>query len=156
MRVGLRTVAVFEAAKGVVVLLAGFGVFALVHSDLQDRAARVVEQLHLNPARTSTQVFLDLAANLTDTHLRWLALFALVYSVLRFVEAFGLWRERRWAEWFAVLSGTVYVPFELYELAHGVTGLKVAALGLNVLVVLAMSWVLLQSGRSAASPRSIG
>jgi uncharacterized membrane protein (DUF2068 family) len=48
---------------------------------------------------------------------------------------FGLWRGRRWAEWFAAVSGGIYIPFELYELFQGVTWLSVGALLVNVFVV---------------------
>jgi uncharacterized membrane protein (DUF2068 family) len=60
----------------------------------------------------------------------------MVYAVVRFVEAYGLWHARRWAEWFAVVSGGVYLPMELYELSRGVTLLKVGAILLNLLVVI--------------------
>ncbi|MCZ7627423.1 MAG: DUF2127 domain-containing protein [Candidatus Methylomirabilis sp.] len=41
------------------------------------------------------------------------------YASVRFVEAYGLWLERRWAEWFAAVSGGIYIPFEIYELLYG-------------------------------------
>jgi uncharacterized membrane protein (DUF2068 family) len=135
-RIGIRAVALFEAAKGAAVLLAGFGVFSLVHRDLQVAADRIVERLHLNPASSTAQIF-DLAAqDLTDARLRLLAGLAMVYAVVRFVEAYGLWHARRWAEWFALVSGGVYLPMELYELSRGVTPLKVGAILLNSLVVI--------------------
>ena len=49
---------------------------------------------------------------------------ALTYSAIRFTEAYGLWRERRWAEWLSAVSGAIYLPFEIYELAGGITPLK--------------------------------
>ncbi len=47
---GIRIVAAFEAAKGVLVLLVGFGLLALVHHDAQAMAEQLVERFHLNPA----------------------------------------------------------------------------------------------------------
>jgi uncharacterized membrane protein (DUF2068 family) len=64
-----------------------------------------------------------------------LAALASTYSCVRFIEAYGLWRDRPWAKWLAALSGAIYVPFELYELSRGVNGVKLAALILNVAVV---------------------
>ncbi|UUZ70577.1 DUF2127 domain-containing protein [Polaromonas sp. P2-4] len=74
---------------------------------------------------------------------------AATYALVRFVEAYGLWRSRRWAEWFAAISGAIYIPFELYELRHHVGWLTVAALFLNVLVVALVARALLREDRSA-------
>src|SRR5579859_647617 len=122
---GLRLVAVFEAAKGVLVMLAGFGILALMHRDLQDYAEQLVAHMHLNPAKGYPEIFIDAAANATNARLWMLASFALAYSVVRWIEAYGLWRAKRWAEWVAVASGGIYVPAELYELARGVSWMKV-------------------------------
>jgi len=34
-----------------------------------------------------------------------MAISALLYSVVRFIEAYGLWLLRPWAEWFGLLTG---------------------------------------------------
>jgi uncharacterized membrane protein (DUF2068 family) len=135
-------VAVLEASKGLLIILAGCGVLALVHADLQDLAEQIVTHFHLNPGNRYPRIFLDLAANVTDRQLWTLAGFAFGYASLRFIEALGLWFHRVWAEWLAALSGGVYVPFEIYELAKGVTVLKVATLVINLIIVAYMSRVL--------------
>jgi uncharacterized membrane protein (DUF2068 family) len=132
---GLRCVALMEATKALVVLVAGFGLLSLIHHDLHAVAERVIARLHLNPAKHTARIFLDALANVNDSRLRLLAVLALSYAVVRLVEAYGLWRARRWAEWFAVGSALIYVPFELYELARGYDPLKLGALIANLLVV---------------------
>ena len=66
----------------------------------------------------------------------------LVYAAIRFAEAYGLWFERRWAEWLAALSGAIYVPVEIYELTRGVSWIKLTALLLNAAIVIYMCRVL--------------
>lgn len=139
---GVRAVALIEAAKGAVILLAGFGLLSLVHKDAQGIAEALVGHLHLNPANRYPRIFIELAGRLTDTRLWLLAGLAISYSSLRFIEAYGLWRERRWAEWFAVASGAIYVPIELYELFAGVSALKLMTFTLNVAVVAYMGYLL--------------
>lgn len=131
----VRSVALFEAAKGTLVLLTGFGALTLIHYDIQLFAERLVGHLHLNPAKHYPRIFIDTAANLTDTRLRTLAALAASYALVRFIEAYGLWRGRRWAEWFAAASGGMYIPFELYELFKGINWLSLGALMANVLIV---------------------
>ena len=141
-RAGLLAVAVFEALKGAIVLVAGFGLMRLVHRDVAYAAEALVDRLHLNAAKKFPHIFLDLAANVTDVQLWGLAALATVYALLRFAEAYGLWFGRRWGEWIAAVSGGIYVPVELYELARGVSWIKIAALILNAAVVAYMCYLL--------------
>lgn len=135
---GLRTVATVEAVKGVAVLILGFGILMLLHKDLDSVAEALTEFLHVNPAGKLSNLFFEAADKATDKSLWFLALAAMVYSAVRFVEAYGLWHERDWAEWFALLSGCLYLPWEIYRLFHHADALKWAVLIINVLVVLYM------------------
>jgi uncharacterized membrane protein (DUF2068 family) len=146
---GLKAVAIYEAAKGVLVLVAGFGVLALMGQDLQYYAEELVDHLHLNPAKGYPRIFIDAAANVSNGKLLMFAGFALAYAIVRWIEAYGLWRARRWAEWFAVLSGAIYVPAELFSLLHHATALKALLLAVNVGIVVYMMYVLwrLERGR---------
>jgi len=137
-------VALFEALKGTVVLIAGFGLAHAIHSDVAEFVEHLVQRTHLNPAKRFPRIFIELANNLSDAQLWALAALALVYSLIRFAEAYGLWFERRWGEWIAALSGGVYVPFEIYELSVRFSTIKVTALVLNVLVVGYMCFLLMQ------------
>ena len=145
----LRAVALFEAFKGALVLAAGFGLLALFHGDAQGFADELVGRLHLNPAKNTPQVFLRLLENVSNSQLWALAGFAALYASLRFIEAYGLWRGRRWAEWLAALSGGIYVPVEIYELTRGVSWIKLAALILNAAVVAYMCYALWVSREKA-------
>ena len=139
---GLRAVAVVEALKGVIALLAGFGLTRLVHRDVAHAAHALIDRLHLDATRKFPHIFLQLAENTTDAQLWGLAALALAYALLRFAEAYGLWRERTWGEWIAAVSGAIYVPVEIYELARSVTWIRVCALILNAGVVAYMCYML--------------
>jgi len=131
----LRAVAFFEAFKGIVVLVAATGLLSLLHKDVFAIAASMIEHLHLNPASTYPQIFLDWAARLHDTRLMMLALGAALYSLVRLVEAYGLYFNRAWAEILAALSGAIYVPFEIAGLIRAVTWHGFALLAVNLIVV---------------------
>lgn len=141
----LRTVALLEAAKGVLVLLAGFGVLSLIHHDAQRIAERLIAHAHLNPAAHYPRIFMDVADRLTDTRLQLIAAGAGAYALVRLIEAYGLWHARRWAEWFAALSGGIYIPFEIFELYQRVTWLSLGALMLNSAIVVFMLYSLLRA-----------
>jgi uncharacterized membrane protein (DUF2068 family) len=144
---GLRVVSVFEAAKGLLVLLVGFGLLRYIHGDLHHAAERLVRHFHLNPASRYPRIFIDLAGHMTDGQLWLLALSALTYAVVRLVEAYGLWHGRRWAEWFGLLAGGMYVPLELFEITRGVSWPKVTLLIVNAGIVVYLSLILYRSGQ---------
>lgn len=147
---GVRAVAFFEALKGTLVLVAGFGLLSLVHRDLEDLAERVVRHSHLNPASHYPRIFIEAAANTTDARLRTLAAMAFAYSTVRFVEAYGLWKMRVWAEWFAIISGCLYLPVELYELIERATLIRAGVLVVNALIVAYLLYVRFShTGRAA-------
>jgi uncharacterized membrane protein (DUF2068 family) len=147
----VRTVAVFEACKGGLVLAGGFGLLSLLHKDVQREAERFIEHAHLNPASRYPRIFLDVARELTDTHLVLLALGAALYAAVRFVEAWGLWRERHWAEWFAALSGGIYLPLEVLELLRRATWQGALTFAINLLIVALMIYTV-RRNRTASPP----
>src|SRR5258706_7124537 len=134
-KAGLRMMALIEGAKGMLVLAAGVGLFALAHRDLQSMAEQLVRHLHLNPARHLPRIFLHLAANLNDRRLWLFASAAIIYSTIRFVEAYGLWHDWKWMKWFAVLSGAIYLPAELGAVLHRFSLTKLIVFGANALIV---------------------
>jgi uncharacterized membrane protein (DUF2068 family) len=147
--VGLRAIAVFEAAKGALVLLVGVGLLSLLHRDAGAVAAQLVRRLHLNPARHYPMIFLQAAATVTDAKLWALAAGATAYATVRFIEACGLWQRRVWAEWFALLSTSLYLPVELYELVEHRTPTAAVVLLSNTLIVLYLLYCRLAAMRSA-------
>jgi uncharacterized membrane protein (DUF2068 family) len=147
----IRAIALFEGAKGAVVLLAGLGVLSLVHRDVQHVANEMVRHAHLNPARHYPEIFLHAAAHVTDRGLWWLAAGALGYCTVRFIEAYGLWRQRAWAEVLAAASGAIYMPFEIARLMRGEHLVAAVALAINAAVVAFMLYVLWTRRRVARS-----
>jgi uncharacterized membrane protein (DUF2068 family) len=135
----LRVVAVFEFAKGALVLAAGAGLLAFMHRDIRDVVTELLLHLHLNPASRIPGIFVALAERATSMDLWLLALGAALYASVRIAEGYGLWFDREWAQWLGALSGALYVPLELYALREGVTPLKLATLGVNLFVVAVLS-----------------
>jgi len=150
----LRAVAFFEFVKGVFVAVMGFCAIALVHKNVWLIAETILAILHVNTDRRSAQMFLDFADSITDARLWAAARIAFAYAVLRFTEAYGLWRGRTWAEWVAFLSGTLLLPLEVRELFRGVTVVRCSLFLGNVAVVLYVLYVIIGNRRERedASP----
>ena len=152
---GIRTVALFEAFKGIIILLAGFALLRLVHGELQLIADHIVRHLHMNPARHNPHIFLDAIAGLDDSKIRYLAALAFLYSVVRFVEAYGLWYLKTWAEWFAIISGGIYIPIELIGLFKHATLIKGSIFVINLFIVLYLIYIQIIIRKSARELKNI-
>lgn len=146
--------ALLEALKGAIVLCAGFGVLSLLHRDLERLAISLVTRLHIDPDAHYAGIFIEAAAHTTDTRLWGVAALALVYSVLRLCEAYGLWFDHRWGLWFGVASGAIYLPVELYELWHKPGLIKVGALVVNLAVIVYLVLRLRKESREVGADRA--
>jgi len=138
---GVRAIAIFEACKGVVVLIGGFGLLHFLHHDIQSTAEELVRHSHLNPARHYPRIFIEAAKRTNDSRLWFLASMAFIYSSARLVEAWGLWRLKSWAQWFAIVSGAIYIPIEVVEIIKRVTVLRVLVLAVNIFIVIYLIYV---------------
>jgi uncharacterized membrane protein (DUF2068 family) len=137
---GLRAVAAFEAAKGLAVLLLGLGLLSLLHKDAEAVAQNLLIHLHVNPDRRLARALLSAADRTTDARLWSIAAAAVAYSVVRFTEAWGLWNRRVWAEWFAILSGALYLPWESAKAIERPSAPHVVLLLSNLAIVLYMAY----------------
>lgn len=79
--------------------------------------------LHLNPR--AIEIFL---------------ITAVAYAVIEGVEAVGLWRERRWAEYLTAVATAGFLPFEIHELMKRVTGFRIGALIINIAILVYLVW----------------
>ncbi len=86
-------------------------------------------------------MFVDAAGRVMDANVVTVLAIAMLYSSLRFIESYGLWRQRVWAEWLAIISGAVYLPFELYNLIRMPTPAHWIILLINIAVVVYVAWV---------------
>jgi uncharacterized membrane protein (DUF2068 family) len=153
---GVRTVATVEFAKGIVVVLAGLGLFSMRHRDIWGVAESLLEFIHINPYHHYVGVFIDLVSKVSDVRLWKIAVVAAVYTILRFVEAGGLWYALPWAEWMAFFTGAIYIPFEAADLLRRPTWFRLGVIVINILVVLYMLYLRLdaQKKRHAAKRHS--
>jgi uncharacterized membrane protein (DUF2068 family) len=151
--VALRGVAIFEAAKGILVLLLGLGLLRLVHKNMDEFAEQLIRFLHASPGGRLSNLFVHAADKTTDKSLWALAAAAMIYAIVRFAEAYGLWNAREWAEWFALLSGAMYLPWEAYSLLRHPHPIKWVILLANLGIVLYMVVLRVQANNAKTSAR---
>jgi uncharacterized membrane protein (DUF2068 family) len=133
---GLAAIAVFKLVKGALLLLVGLGLLKLMHADIATLVSRLIETLHLN-ADSRIIHALVLKVDALQPHSVLVAgLVSLGYAGMLLLEGIGLWLERSWAAYLTVMSTSLLLPFELYEVMDRVSLLRVGVLALNRVIVL--------------------
>jgi uncharacterized membrane protein (DUF2068 family) len=84
--------------------------------------------------------FIQHSFTLNPRTLLYLAIGLAVYAIIELVEAVGLWLGQRWGEYFALVATSLFLPYEIYDLTVKVTWLRVAALTINLLLVVYLVW----------------
>ena len=147
-----------EAVKGVLALGAGFAFVEILRHDvdLEEAALNILYFLHIDPDRRIAHALLHAAGRMSEVSVVNVILIVLLYSGLRFLESYGLWRQRIWAEWLAIVSGAIYLPFEVRALIRHPTAIHWAVLLINIVIVLYIAyvrWEDIQQKRRGRAPR---
>jgi uncharacterized membrane protein (DUF2068 family) len=147
----LRGIAMLEVGKGVLILLVA-GVFLfVVHREASDIGEAILDLLHISPDHHFAHVFLSWTDRIADQK-TWVVLsVAGGYCILRFVEAYGLWHARAWAEWFALFSASLYIPFEANGLVREPNLFHTSLLIVNLGIIFYMAYLRMseRTGRRA-------
>ena len=138
----LRTIAALECIKGILVVAAACGLLSLRHTDLHAATDAFLLRHGINPERHYMRLFIEGVARATNHHVGEIAACGFAYAAVRFIEGYGLWRERRWAEWFAVLSAGLYLPLELTHFSRHPNLFNAGVILLNMLIILYLASLL--------------
>jgi uncharacterized membrane protein (DUF2068 family) len=138
---GLRAVAVLEIAKGVGAVMFGIWLLSFREHDIGDMMANLLDRLHVDPAHAIAIRLVSLADKITPEKVEIAAGIAFFYALIRFTEGYGLWNARTWAEWFALISGAAYLPWEIFEFLRRPNWFHATLILVNVIVVLYIAYV---------------
>jgi uncharacterized membrane protein (DUF2068 family) len=147
-KIVLRLIAVNRALHFVVLgLIAGvIFVFASHRASLRGPFYRVLADLQAgatadSPASNHGLVYeVERAFSLRSDTLKLVAAVFVVYAAIEGIEAFGLWYQRRWAEYLTLIVTASLLPLELYELSKRLSALKVVTIVINLAVVAYLLW----------------
>jgi uncharacterized membrane protein (DUF2068 family) len=140
-KIVLRVIAVDRGLHFLVLGLLGLAIllFASRQAQLRDSFYRVAADLSGGPVQKDNVGFLgelNKLFSLKSSTLHLVALGVIGYAVLEGVEAVGLWWQKRWAEYLTLVATALFIPLEVYEIAHKLSPLKIIALIVNIAVVL--------------------
>ena len=144
----LRVIAAYKLLKTVALLLVAVAAFGLVRESRFDAFAAWLTRLPIHHGHGFLVQAIDRFLEIGHDHFRAIGVAATIYAGVFAVEGWGLWREKRWAEYLTTIVTASLIPFELWELALHVTALKILALVANVAIVIYLIHLLRQQWRA--------
>lgn len=149
---GLRVIAIYKAIKTVCLIIVAFVAFGLHQEKNFDHLVHALEHLSLTDSNGLRWQLVELLENMGPRKFVAIGIVALAYAAIFATEGTGLWLRKHWAEWFTVIATGSLIPFEIYEVVHRFSFLKVAALLANVAIVLYLIRLALQPHARRSDP----
>lgn len=129
---GLHLIALLEAGKGLLAVLAATGLELMGPAPLRAGVDKLIVRFSLDPDHGALPSLLTMI-NPGAVHLA--AAGMLAYGVLHIIEAWGLWRAKAWASMLGCISAAIYLPFDVYAIVRHPGWAAWAVLAINLAVV---------------------
>jgi uncharacterized membrane protein (DUF2068 family) len=146
---GLLLIAAFKIFKGLALLAVGVGTLKLLHKDVAAETERWIELLRVDPHNHYIQRLLEKLSILDARKLKELSVGTFFYSALFLTEGIGLALRKRWAEYFTIVSTSLFIPLEIYELAKHASLAKGILVLANAGIVAYLVWELRRNSGKA-------
>jgi len=128
-------IGITKLLEALLLLIAATGALHLVHHDMAETIHRWIRELHMDPDGRYLRRVIGKALSVNDKTLRELSVVLYIYFALHLTEGIGLLLHKRWAEYFTVITTSLLVPLEVYELVHKFSPSKLVVLIVNLAVV---------------------
>jgi uncharacterized membrane protein (DUF2068 family) len=131
----VRLIAIDKLSKGTILILVALRMLTLLGQDVHEWAVEFVSRHGIDVGNRYAQLVLERLIGVGTKQLITWSSVALVYSLVLFVEGFGLWYQKRWAEYITAIGTALLIPLELYEIYERFTWIRMAIIVVNVFIV---------------------
>lgn len=142
MSKSLKTIACLKIVRGSIAIAIGVSLFLVYRRSEAFSWADYPVLGRIASNDPFLQMVFSWLGSFNQAQILSIAILASLMGALRWVEAGGIWFNQSWAQWLAVFSGFVYIPFEVNELIYRFSWLMVVVLFINTLVVSYLLYVL--------------
>jgi uncharacterized membrane protein (DUF2068 family) len=131
----LYAIIAIKFIKGFALLIAAFGVYMLIGTDLQRELSALLRANNLDPENKTFRELGQWLATITPENVRLIAIGIILYSLFSLVEGTGLIFRVSWAGWLAIGESAFFIPIEIYDMVHKFSWLVLIVLILNIIIV---------------------
>ncbi|MDB5303371.1 MAG: hypothetical protein JWM97_920 [Phycisphaerales bacterium] len=150
----LFLVAVTKLLKAALLVAVAAGAHKLLHHDAEEVIRHWAHAVRVGPASHWLDAAIARVTGMSDRRLEVISIATLLYAALFATEGVGLLLRQRWAEYLTVVSTSLLLPLEVYELVRRwhvskVHVSNVVVLVLNLLIVAYLAWRLWKTDKRA-------
>lgn len=131
----LLLIAFYKGLQALLFIALGVGALHLLHKDIDDVISQLGDFLR-SPESRFLNFLYDRASLINDPLLRRIGALAFSYAALSLAEGIGLFLEKAWGEYLTLAITASFLPWEIFEVFHRVTWIRVGLLVVNTLVFL--------------------
>lgn len=131
----LPWIAAERAIRCVGLVAIGLVLLTHPHTNWSQTISDLARHLGFDPSGNGIQKIITKIKAISSRRYEVFGVIAIAYGVLEGVEAYGLWRRRRWGEYLTVLATSLLFIPEIWEIVKKPSALKVAALVVNLVIV---------------------
>lgn len=128
-------IATFKLLKACALVAVGLGALKLLHKDVATVVEHWIFVFQVDPRNHFINLLLTKLSSWDDRRLKELSAGTFIYAGIFLVEGVGLALQKRWAEYFTIITTSSLLPIEIYELARRVSLGRILALAINIAVV---------------------
>lgn len=132
---GLRLIAGYKLFKGLILFGLGIGALKLLHREMALDVERWANIFRADPGNHYIHRLLEKLMFVDNRKLKEFSVGTFIYSALQLTEGTGLLLGKGWAKYFTIISTSVFIPLEIYEIAKRVSPAKIAVLLINAAVI---------------------
>jgi uncharacterized membrane protein (DUF2068 family) len=136
----LQLIAGFKLLKATLLVAAGIAAIGLLNPNMAKSVTRWAMDLAADHHYHVLDMFLVHLVTFDARTLRLLSVGSFLYAALFYTEGFGLFFDKRWAEYLTIVTTAGLIPFEVFELLRHVTAIKLEVLIANVAIVAYLVW----------------
>jgi uncharacterized membrane protein (DUF2068 family) len=114
----LYVIAAIKLGKGLLLVLAALGIFALAGKDLSSVFEDFLRWIHLDPERKFFTNIADWLNTVTPENVKTVASGTMIFGVFLMTIGIGLACRAKWAIWVVIGESAFFIPIEIYELVR--------------------------------------
>jgi len=133
-------IGIIKLVKAALFILLGIGAIKLLHRDLVDVVTHFIVGLRFDPEGRFVNLILEKVALINPHRLRLISFAIFAYAALDILEGTGLVLRKTWAEYVTLILTASFLPWEMFEIFHHVTWLKIVLTLLNIAVVVYLAF----------------
>jgi len=148
----LLLIAVYKTLLALFFVALGVAALHLLNKDIDDVISQLGFFLRLNPESKLVNFLYDRAALVNNPLLMRIGALAFSYAAVSLAEGIGLYLEKAWAEYLTLAITASFLPWEIFEIFHRVTWVRVALLIVNAVIFVYLLKIVIARRKPTSQP----